>query len=144
MLRKPLLVVALTAFVAMTACGGGSHVDHGAAGGRTIDVDMRDNDFSPASVNVKAGETVRFVFHNKGTVRHDAFIGDEAAQMAHEQDMSMASDMGHGGHDSEGITVEPGQTGTLTHTFASAGTTIIGCHEAGHYALGMKINVSVT
>ena len=130
--------------VITAACGGGGHVDHAAGNGRTVDVDMRDNDFSPASVSVKAGETVQFVFHNNGSVRHDAFIGDETAQMAHEQDMTMSSDMGHGGHESEGITVEPGQTGTLNHTFATSGATIIGCHEAGHYALGMKINVSVT
>ena len=143
--RKPILIAAVATFaVLVAACGGGDHVDHNAAGGRTVDIDMRDNDFSPASMNVKAGETVQFAFHNNGTVRHDAFIGDEAAQMAHEQDMSMSSDMAHAGHDSEGITVEPGQTGTLSHTFTTAGTTIIGCHEAGHYALGMKIDVNVT
>ena len=47
------------------ACGGGDSA-HNAAGGRTIDIDMRDNDFSQASVNVKAGEQIQFVFHNKG------------------------------------------------------------------------------
>jgi uncharacterized cupredoxin-like copper-binding protein len=142
--RKPLLVVALAVVVLAVACGGDDHVGHGTAGGRTVDIDMRDNDFSPASVNVKAGETIQFVFHNMGTVRHDAFIGDQAAQMAHEQDMRVESGMGHGGHENDVITVEPGQTGTLSHTFDSSGTTIIGCHEAGHYALGMKINVNVT
>jgi len=142
--RKPLLIaLAALVVVGVAACGGGSDTAHN-AGGRTIDIEMRDNDFSPASVSVAKGEQIQFVFHNKGTVRHDAFIGDDAAQMAHESDMSMSSEMNHGGHADEGITVERGQTGTLSHTFTSAGTTIIGCHEAGHYALGMRINVNVT
>jgi uncharacterized cupredoxin-like copper-binding protein len=134
------LAIALTVIV--SACGGGS-VDN-AAGGRTIDIDMRDNDFSPAGVQVKTGEQVQFVFHNKGAVAHDAFIGDDAAQMAHEQEMRMSSDMAHGGHGSDGVTVEPGKTATLSHTFDKSGTTIIGCHQLDHYTLGMRINVNVT
>jgi uncharacterized cupredoxin-like copper-binding protein len=129
--------------VILGACGGG-HSVHNAAGGRTIDLDMRDNDFSLASLQVKAGEQVQFVFHNKGAISHDAYIGDEAAQTAHEQEMRMSSDMGHGGHGPDGITVEPGQTGTLSHTFDKSGTTIIGCHQLDHYTLGMRIDVNVT
>jgi uncharacterized cupredoxin-like copper-binding protein len=135
--------VAIGFAVIVGACGGGDSV-HNAAGGRTIDIDMRDNDFSPASLQVKAGEQVQFVFHNKGALTHDAYIGDDAAQMAHEQEMKTSSDTGHGGHGSDGTTVEPGKTATLTHTFDKAGTTIIGCHELNHYALGMRIVVNVT
>jgi uncharacterized cupredoxin-like copper-binding protein len=129
--------------VILGACGGG-HSVHNAAGGRTIDIDMRDNDFSPASISVKAGEQVQFEFPNKGAIAHDAYIGDDAAQTAHEQEMKMSSDMGHGGHGSDGITVEPGQTGTLSHTFDKSGTTLVGCHQLDHYTLGMRINVNVT
>jgi uncharacterized cupredoxin-like copper-binding protein len=132
--------------VVLGACGGG-HSVHNAAGGRTVDIDMRDNDFSPASISVKAGEQVQFVFHNKGALAHDAYIGDESAQTAHEQDMKMSSSMAgmdHGGHGTDGITVDAGQTGTLSHTFDKSGTTIIGCHQLEHYMLGMRINVNVT
>jgi uncharacterized cupredoxin-like copper-binding protein len=130
--------------VILGACGGGSHVDHAATGGRTVDIDMRDNDFSPASIQVKAGEVVQFVFHNKGAIAHDAYIGDEAAQMAHDEEMKMSSDMGHGGHGRDGVTVASGQTGTLSHTFDKSGTTIIGCHQLDHYTLGMRVHVTVT
>jgi uncharacterized cupredoxin-like copper-binding protein len=143
--HRPFIPTALALGFALVlgACGGG-HVDHGATGGRTVDIDMRDNDFSPTSVSVNAGEQVQFVFHNKGAIAHDAYIGDEAAQTAHEQEMKMSSAMGHAGHGADGITVEAGQTATLSHTFDTSGTTIIGCHQLGHYTLGMRINVNVT
>ena len=48
------------------------------------------------------------------------------------------------GPDPEGaITVKPGDTGELTSEFDSGGTTEIGCHEVGHYGLGMKVSVEV-
>lgn len=141
--RKVLTVVAGLFLTALFGACGGGHSVHDAAGGRTIDIDMRDNDFSQAGINVKAGEQIQFVFHNKGAVTHDAFIGDEAAQMVHEQEMKAASDPGHG-HGPNGVTVEPGQTATLSHTFEQPGTTIIGCHELNHYVLGMRIRVTVT
>jgi uncharacterized cupredoxin-like copper-binding protein len=143
--RKPFAVLLALLFVTLVAaCGGGDNVNHAASGGRTIDIDMKDNDFSPASISVKAGEQVQFVFHNKGRVPHDAFVGDEAAQMAHEHDMMASSAMDHPDHGGEGITVEPGQTGTLSHAFDKSGTSVIGCHQPGHYAAGMRINVNVT
>src|SRR4030088_1875240 len=115
--RTVLAIAAGISLVALLgACGGGDSV-HNATGGRTIDIDMRDNDFSSASINVKAGEQIQFVFHNKGAVAHDAYVGDEAAQMAHEQEMRASSDMSHGAHGTDAVTVEPGQTGTLSHTF---------------------------
>ena len=104
---------------------------------------MRDIAYSPTAVTVKKGDTVRFVFVNKGKLPHDAFIGDEAAQADHEEEMR-AADGEHGGHGSDGgITVEPGKTAELEETFDEAGTTLIGCHEPGHYEAGMKVAVTV-
>jgi plastocyanin len=137
------VVVGITVVLIVGACGDG-HTTHGAeTGGRTIEIDMRENDFSPASITVAAGDQIQFVFHNKGSVPHDAFIGDEAAQDAHEREMRTSSGTGHG-HDADGVTVEPGNTETLSHTFDKPGTTLIGCHELNHYALGMRIRITVT
>jgi plastocyanin len=73
----------VTAVMLVAGCGGGGgHGSHSSAD-RVVNVTMRDIAFDPASVEVKAGETVRFVFHNEGQIRHDAFIGDEAAQAEH-------------------------------------------------------------
>ena len=142
--QRPFIALAFAVglTVILGACGGGNSVN--SAGGRTIDIDMRDNDFSRASLQVKAGEVVQFVFHNKGAVAHDAYIGDDAAQMTHAQRMTASDGVSHGGQGSDEIFVEPGQSATLTHTFGTAGTTIIGCHQQDHYVLGMRIRVTVT
>jgi uncharacterized cupredoxin-like copper-binding protein len=52
--------------------------------------------------------------------------------------------MSDGGQGGDEIFVKPGQSATLTHTFGTAGTTIIGCHQQDHYVLGMRIRVTVT
>lgn len=138
------LIVGLTALV--TAGCGGDHDDesHGGAAepSRTVDVVMKEFAYEPASVDVKAGETVKFVFRNDGAILHDAFIGDEAAQTEHEQEMREGGKMGD--HDGDAIKVIPGKTGELTHTFEKAGTLLIGCHETGHYQAGMKMTVTVS
>jgi uncharacterized cupredoxin-like copper-binding protein len=135
----------LIAVVIAGGCGGDSGKDSGADArepSRTIDVTMRDIHYDPASVEVKAGETVKFVFHNEGDIVHDAFIGDEAAQAAHEKEMRN-SDGGHHGDGDDALTVDPGKTGSLTYTFDKPATLVIGCHQAGHYTAGMKIAVTV-
>jgi uncharacterized cupredoxin-like copper-binding protein len=115
---------------------------------RTVEIEMRDMAFSPDRVTVPAGETVRLVFTNTGEAVHDAFIGDEDAQNRHEMEMVENADAGHSDdHDDsdEGaITVDPGDTGTLTHTFEAGDALLIGCHQPGHYAAGMKLTIDVT
>ena len=124
MTRRPLvLVFAAAGAVLIGACGGGGHEGHtstGASGGatRTVRIDMVDIAFSPKDVDVKADETVRFVFTNKGNLKHDAFLGDEAAQQAHEHDMHHDGEMHHGGGD------QPGRQGIRS-------ITRIGNFEAG-------------
>ena len=101
---------------------------------------MVDIDFKPESLQVNRGETVKFVFTNSGRVAHEAFIGDARAQEEHEKEMRQGA---HPGHHSNTVVVEPGGTGELTYTFDQPGTIEIGCHEPGHYPVGMKINVEV-
>lgn len=107
-----------------------------------IAIEMADIAFRPASIRVAAGDTVRLTFTNAGAIAHDAFIGDPAAQAEHEAEMSEAADHHHG--DSEdALTVLPGESGQLIHTFEQPGTIEIGCHQPGHYAAGMRIVVDV-
>lgn len=107
---------------------------------------MRDNAYSPDTVSVEAGEEVRFVFSNAGKATHDAFIGDEAAQDDHE--MEMNGDMGGDDHtmgQTDALTAKPGDTGELVRTFDSGDDgLIIGCHEPGHYEIGMRLSIEVS
>jgi uncharacterized cupredoxin-like copper-binding protein len=147
---KPWLLIVATVSALLLAGCGDDGAETGTSAGRQVTVKMKELKFDPASVNVTAGETVTFVFTNDDTIRHDAFVGDEAAQDKHESEMASAgssSDGAHGGsHDmesSDAIIVEPGKTGEITHTFDEAGTILIGCHEPGHYAGGMKMTIAV-
>ncbi|MEO6715295.1 MAG: plastocyanin/azurin family copper-binding protein [Mycobacteriales bacterium] len=126
-----------------TACGGGGG-DKGSAS-RTLQIGMVDTAYQPTTLAVARGEKVTFTFANKGTAAHDAYVGDVAAQAEHEKDMATAAGHGggHGGGDKDALTVDPGKTGSLTHTFDQAGVFEIGCHQPGHYASGMKLTVTV-
>ena len=103
---------------------------------RQIDVRMSDHAFRPDKIDVNVGETVTFEFTNVGAQIHDAFIGDKAAQEQHEKEMREHA----GGHDHAhegGVTVKPGEKGTLQYSFDKPGTLEIGCHQEKHYAAGM-------
>ena len=128
----------------LVACGGDD--DSSDADARVVEIDMVDTAFEPERLDVRAGETIRFVFTNTGEVAHDAFVGDEVAQADHEAEMREAED-GHGGHGDESddaVTVEPGDSAELTHTFDEPGTLEIGCHQPGHYESGMVLTLDVT
>jgi uncharacterized cupredoxin-like copper-binding protein len=141
-------VVALAGVALLTAACGSkddktpeSSVSRGAT---SIDVRMVDVAFEPTTLTVPHGKKVTFRFTNDGKTPHDAFIGGADAQADHEQEMRSGSGGMHHGEEEAAITVEPGKTGTLKHTFDEAGTVEIGCHQPGHYAGGMKVTVTVT
>ena len=145
------LMVAVAGVALLAAACGDDDTTTGDANDayRTVEVTMVDIAFEPDSIEVAAGESVRFVFTNDGELTHDAFVGDSAAQADHEQQMRDAEDdngMDHDGGDADdgAVTVEPGDTAELTYTFDEAGTIEIGCHQPDHYDAGMKIDVEVT
>ena len=145
MRRVRATAIAVLASFVVAACGGDGDTDTPAAD-RTIEVRMVDTAFQPETLEVAAGETVRFAFRNTGKLAHDAFIGDRDAQDGHEQEMRDADGSDHGGHgggESDAITVDTGESGELTHTFERPGTYEVGCHQPGHYSAGMKIVVEV-
>jgi uncharacterized cupredoxin-like copper-binding protein len=145
--RRALLPRAALLVLAATACAsadpGSSSAVGGPSGGRprTIAVEMVDLAFAPERIEVAEGETVRLEFRNAGHLPHDAFIGDAAAQARHGDEMGE----GHGGHgsDDDAVSVEPGGTASLVHTFGESGEVLIGCHQPGHYEAGMLASVVV-
>lgn len=114
---------------------------------RSIDVRMDDQmRFTPSSIDVRAGETIRFVVHNTGRVEHEMVLGSEEAIRSHAQ--AMQAGAGHGSeHSHDGgaaITVAPGQKGELVVSFPEAGRWQIACLIPGHYEAGMRGSVNVT
>lgn len=112
---------------------------------RRINVAMEDHNFSPNVFDTRVGDRVTFTFSNFGKVVHDAFIGDKAAHDRHEAEMREAGRRGTDSHNHahEGVTVAPGESGTLDYFFDKAGTLEIACHQPGHYEAGMIAVVNV-
>ena len=107
-----------------------------------VEVSMTDTlRFEPSTMTVPAGVPVTFVVTNAGVLDHEFYLGDDAMQAHHEEEMLKMGGMGH--DEPEGIAVDPGETRELTYTFATPGPTLAGCHVAGHYAGGMKAAVTV-
>lgn len=145
---------------------GGGHDDggggHGGGGGhtfsfgapaeaseadRTIAVTARDNMvFSPDTVSIEKGTTVRFVVENVGQLQHSFTLATPGEQRQHEkemQGMSMDRMAGHMDEDPNGIVLQPGETGSITWQFTAATTVQFACHIPGHYPAGMKGSIDV-
>ncbi|MFT4795596.1 MAG: putative cupredoxin-like copper-binding protein [Paracoccaceae bacterium] len=153
---------------ALPALAGGSH-GHGAPNGepgkasavsRTIEVVMYDNYYEPESIDVKAGETIRFTIRNAGEFVHEFNVGTPDMHMKHQGEMQMMVDMdvllpdridhaaakamqasmGHGMHnDPNSALLEPGKSAEIIWTFPEAADVALefGCNVPGHYGSGM-------
>lgn len=103
---------------------------------RTIAVEMDDTmRFTPGSVSVKAGETVRFFIVNKGKVPHEMVIGTVVEIDEHAEMMKKMPGMVH--QEANQITLSPGQRGGIVWQFAKAGTVTYACLVPGHKEAGM-------
>ncbi|ROM58185.1 copper-binding protein [Pseudomonas poae] len=132
---------------------------------RTVEVVLQDISFSPKSLHVKAGETVRFVLVNKGQLLHEFNLGDAAMHAEHQKEMLQMqasgmltatgmgkmdhSAMGHGDKggmqhdDPNSVLVEPGKTAELTWTFSKSTGLEFACNIPGHYQAGMVGQLNV-
>ena len=128
---------------------------------RTVEITAKDHEFSPPSIRVKPGETVRFVIRNAGEFLHEFNIGTPAMHAEHQKEMAMM--MEHGmltptgiGHrmasmdhartgaampmkhdDPNSVLVGPGETKELVWTFSRAADLQFACNVPGHYESGM-------
>jgi uncharacterized cupredoxin-like copper-binding protein len=143
--RRLSLVAAVALGLLLAACSTSTSSDPTAGAGgdvRRIQVTLTDDmGIQPAQMQVSPGEMIEFAVRNDGTIRHEFFLGGEDDQSSHEMEMREMGGMQH--DEANGIFVEPGQSKTLRHTFPVAGSLIAGCHETGHYAAGMKAEISV-
>lgn len=109
---------------------------------RTINVTMNDNmRFSPEQIQVKQGETVRFVLQNAGKLRHELVLGEPDALRRHAAMMLAMPDMQHTGPNMASLA--PGEHGHLVWRFTRAGSVAFACLQPGHLDAGMKGAVAV-
>lgn len=109
---------------------------------RTIEVRMLDTmRFSPARVDVREGETVRFIHRNDGKVLHEFVLGTKQALDEHAELMTKFPDMEH--DEPHMVHVRPGTTGDMVWTFNRAGEFDFACLIPGHYQAGMVGKVKV-
>jgi uncharacterized cupredoxin-like copper-binding protein len=149
-------LAALTTLAAAGASASGTHAGgHGhhsedligkagvaAKATRTVKVDMTDGmRFSPASIDVKQGETVRFVVTNSGNLKHELVLGTEKELKEHYEAMKKNPEMEHA--DANMVTLAPGKTGEVIWQFTKAGKVDFACLQPGHYEAGMKGAVNV-
>lgn len=117
---------------------------------RSIHLRMDDQmRFTPSTIQVLAGESVRFVVHNAGQTAHEMVLGSDEDIRQHAQAMqasttqNSAHEAGHSHGSGAAITVAAGQTGELVVRFAQAQTLQMACLIPGHYDAGMRGVVNV-
>ena len=109
---------------------------------RTINIDMGDNmRFTPSNIQVKQGETVRFVVKNTGQVKHELSLGTEKELLEHLEQMRKFPDMEH--DEPSKVTLQPGKQGEIVWQFTKGGAVNFACLMPGHYEAGMKGVVQV-
>lgn len=162
------LAACVLAFSVSAVASPGSHAEIGhpaaaASATRTVNIEMTDLAFSPKTLEVKAGETVRFVLVNKGQLLHEFNLGDAAMHAEHQKEMLKMQQSGamtttgmhhagmdHGAmgqgsmpmvgmthDDPNSVLVEPGKTAELTWTFSGTRDLEFACNVPGHYQAGM-------
>lgn len=109
---------------------------------RTVRIDMSDKmRFTPASLAIKQGETVKFVVKNSGKVMHEMVIGSMKELKEHAEMMKKHPGMEH--EEPYMAHVSPGKTETITWQFTKAGEFNFGCLIPGHFEAGMVGKITV-
>ena len=107
-------------------------------GARTVTIDVHHSRFSIDELDVRPGETIRFVVRNSDPIPHELIMGDQSVQDVHEA----GTEAQHGDRPGE-VSVAPGATAVTTYRFDRPGRLLFGCHLPGHWAYGMRGTISV-
>lgn len=125
---------------------------------RTIEVDMSEMRFSPATIEVSEGETIRFVVTNVGRVVHEFNLGNGETWESHRDEMremmrngmmttrevrhDRMQEAGMMHDDPNSVLLAPGSSGEVIWTFSESGEIGFGCNVPGHLEAGMQGNIA--
>ena len=129
------------------SAGDAGHID------REIVVEMGEMYFSPTDINVRKGETIRFIVKNVGEFVHEFNIATEAMHLNHSEEMMMMIDMGileadkinrqmmtnsdMAHSDPNSLLLEPNANGEVIWTFSGDAKLELSCNVPGHRESGM-------
>jgi len=103
---------------------------------RTITVEMLDTmRFSPGSITIKRGETVKFIIKNQGKMLHEMVLGTLNELKEHGELMKKFPGMEH--DEPYMAHVAPGKSGEIVWQFTRAGEFNYACLLPGHFEAGM-------
>lgn len=109
---------------------------------RTMRISMSDAmRFSPASLTIKKGETVRFIVRNDGKLLHEMVLGTDEDLSKHAELMLKFPTMKH--DEPHLVHVSPGKTEEMVWTFNRPGEFRFACLIPGHFQAGMVGKVVV-
>jgi uncharacterized cupredoxin-like copper-binding protein len=102
---------------------------------REIVVLMNEMDYSPATIEVKRGEQVRFVIRNVGTEVHEFLLATAAENLKHGEAMKKNPDMEH--DELNGLRLDAKKSGEFLWKFSKTGTFEYSCLIPTHREYGM-------
>ena len=115
---------------------------HSKAVKRTVEIRMTDNmRFTPDLIEVKQGETIRFVVFNNGKVMHEFVLGTKKELDEHAELMKKFPNMEH--DEPYMAHVGPGKKGEIIWNFNKVGVFDFACLLPGHYEAGMVGKIKV-
>ena len=125
---------------------------------RTIEIEMYDNYYYPTQIEVKKGETIKFIVKNLGELVHEYNIGTKEMHIKHQPEMAklveheilLADKIDHekmkkmakkdhslGHSHSNSVLLEPNETGEIIWKFSKDISLEMACNMPGHYETGM-------
>ena len=130
---------------------------------RTITIYMYDNYYKPNEINIKKGETIKFIVFNYGELVHEFNIATKEMHIKHQPEMmkmvenqillggkidkKKMKEMAKKDHSmshshSNSVLLEPNQSAELIWKFSTDTNLEAACNVPGHYESGMiaKIN----
>ena len=130
---------------------------------RVIVVNMYDNYYEPSKIEIKKGETVKFVVKNKGELVHEFNIATKTMHLKHQPEMMMLVEneiilsdkidkkkmmemvkknpsMAHS--HSNSVLLSPGESADLIWKFTNSVKIEAACNVPGHYEAGMVAEIN--
>ena len=131
---------------------------------RTIEIKMYDNYYEPKEINIKKGETIKFIVNNYGELVHEFNIATKEMHIKHQPEMmkmvenqilladkidkKKMKEMAKKDHSmahshSNSVLLEPNEIGEIIWKFSANAKLEAACNVPGHYEVGMVANIKI-